>query len=142
MSGGSLTTVTPSSLVLHEVRGLKKRENEQGERFIRIEKLADDDPSCCQFCVTIVHPAIVAHTEGSVGRPASKQEPEIVYRGNDEAHAKRVYHGYAKILGGAAPDSFDPKPETTTGADTKRIASLEKQLDEMRAAIELLTKKK
>ena len=139
MSGGGLTVV-PSTLVVHEIRGLKKRPNEIGDRLIRIEQLPEGDPSECRYCVTIVHPRNVAHSEGSVGRPSSEQEPEIVYRGNDEAHAKRVYHGYAKVLGGAAPDSFDPKPGG--GADAKRIASLERQVDEMRAAIELLTKKK
>lgn len=112
MSGGSLTVV-PSTLVLHECRGLKKKSNEIGERSIRIERLPDDHPSECKFEVCIVHPDVVQHTEGSVGRPSSKQEPEIVYRGNDEADAKRRYSIYAKILGGAPPAEFDPPPGPT-----------------------------
>lgn len=142
MSGGGLTVV-PSTLVLHEIRGLPKRANEIGDRSILLEQLPENDPSECRYCVTVFHPSRVLHTEGSIGRPESRQEPEIVYRGCDEAHAKRTYHTYAKVLGGAAPDSFDPKPSALADADaTKRIASLERTVDEMRAAIELLTKKK
>lgn len=106
----SLVPITLSTLVLHECRGLKKGDNEIGERLIRIERLPDDDLSGCRFQVTIHHPKIVRHTEGSVGRPSSEQEPEIVSRTNDEAVAKRVYHTYAKILGGEPPAEFDPPP--------------------------------
>lgn len=135
-----MVPVVPSTLVVHECRGLKKRDNEIGERSIRIERLPDDHPSECGWEVTVLHPKAIQHTEGSVGRPTSVQEPEIVHRGNDERHAKYVYAQYAKVLGGKAPSDFDAAPSPRD--DAKRMASLEREVDELRAIVDSLRPKK
>lgn len=141
---GSLTVV-PSTLVIHECRGLKKGAHEEGERWIRIERLPEDDPSQMRFQVTVVHPHTVHHKSGDVGRSSSRQEPEIVHRGNDERTAKLAYSVYAKVLGGTPPAEFDPPPgpadpkaryvtreqlETLEEQFVKRFDALASKLDE------------
>jgi len=90
--------------------------------------LPDDHPSRMAFQVCVDHPEYVVTPTGR-----SRQSPEIVCRTNDEAHAKRVFHTYAKVLGGAAPDSFAPVADTRE--DAKRLASLEREVDQLRAVV-------
>lgn len=128
--------VTPSELVVHQCRGLKKSAAEIGERCIALLRNPDDDPSGTKFSVIVDHPKEVATPNGR-----SKQEPEIVWRGNDEAAAKNAYATYCEILGGSAPTGYKTAAANPR-EDGKRIASLERELDELRQVVEELRGKK
>lgn len=116
--------------VVHECRGLKCSPAETGERKLVLERLPEDHSSRMAYEVRVDHPEWCQSSDG----PRTRQSPEVVCRTNDEAHAKYVYGSYAKLLGGEAPASFTPSAAAPR-EESKRLASMERELDELRAVV-------
>lgn len=127
------TGITPSVRIEHESRGLRKSSTEIGERYLVLERYPDDDPSGVRFCVCVHHPEFVQTPTGR-----SRQEPEIVWRGNDEAAAKDAFATYCTILGGTPPTGFARKAESSGGGASARVAELEKELGRVLARLDEL----
>lgn len=128
-----MVPVTPSTLVVHETKGLKKSAGEVGDRKLCLDRLPDDDPSGVRFQVCVHHPEFVVTPTGRY-----RQDVEIVYRSNDEDAAKNAYATYCKLLGGTPPKEFEPKASAVASAASPRVLELEKELGRVLARLDEL----